>query len=304
MVVILYLVLFSMIIAVACAFLCASMAKKKGYGYLPFFFIGLITGVIGLIITTLMKDKDLRDNGTADNLMKYSYLFQLGVISLDEFMWRKNKLVENTQRRKDEEQGIRMASVIFAVLSSLLATLQIVFFLVSVGSINELFYVMSQAHRVEGGTSFVFVVVALFVICVMCVVTAVVALIGSRKGNDTCRKIAFYLSLFNIGLLFILVFFQFAYADTTYFDTIYVVISVACAFISAKFLYDLPQEEVYISELAYPQFSAGMPSPMMPMMPFGGSGQQVILLQQPPNNYGSNGNQSTLGPAAGMPPQG
>lgn len=306
MVVTFYLILFGMIVAVACAFLCASIASKKGYGYLAFFFVGLITGVIGLVVSVLIKDKDLRENGTADNLMKYSYLLQLGVISLEEFMWRKNKLVENVETRKDESQGIRNTAAVFATLSALLALLQILFLVLAAGSLGDFLSLLAQAPRIEGGSLFVATVILIILVAILCIVTSIASIAGCFGGGEGSRKAAFYLSLCSIGALFILVFFQFAFSGTTYQDTAYSVVSVACAFIAAKFVYDLPREEGYISELAYPQYTFERPypmGPMMPMMPFGGASQPVIYLQQPQIHYGGDGTARPIDPAVGLPPQ-
>lgn len=81
------------VIWIACAFICGNIASKKGYSYSLFAFIGLITGIIGVIVAAVMPDKK-QGAGNADALLKYKELLDKGVITQEEFDAKKNELMK------------------------------------------------------------------------------------------------------------------------------------------------------------------------------------------------------------------
>lgn len=79
---------------VACAIASGYIAKNKGYSYNLFALLGLLTGVIGLVITAVLPAKAADNAGNADALMKYKELLDSGAVSQEEFDRKKTELLK------------------------------------------------------------------------------------------------------------------------------------------------------------------------------------------------------------------
>lgn len=97
-------------IAVALALIPATIARKKGYGFVGFFVLGIFFFLIALIVALCLDDKTKRTasiviapdsfstNGnisTADEIQKFKKLLDSGVISQEEFEAKKRELLNH-----------------------------------------------------------------------------------------------------------------------------------------------------------------------------------------------------------------
>ncbi len=89
------------------AYIPASIARKKGYGFMGFYILGLFFFLIALIISLCLSDKKQQIDemkkvfhsenvspSVADELKKYSELLNQGTISQEEFDDIKRKLIK------------------------------------------------------------------------------------------------------------------------------------------------------------------------------------------------------------------
>lgn len=88
------------------AYIPANIAKKKGYGFMGFYILGLFFFLIALIISLCLSDKkqqldemkkvihsEKNSPSVADELKKYNDLLEQGTISQEEFDDIKRKLI-------------------------------------------------------------------------------------------------------------------------------------------------------------------------------------------------------------------
>ena len=99
-------IIFVLIISFALAYIPANIARKKGYGFMGFYILGLFFFFIALIISLCLSDKNQQiyeikqaihyekyTPSTADELRKYSELLEQGRITQEEFNSIKEKLI-------------------------------------------------------------------------------------------------------------------------------------------------------------------------------------------------------------------
>ena len=105
-----YLVL-TVLIGIVCGGISGRIALRKGYTYWPYFFLGLLLSVIGVVVVLLMQDKSGGSSGTmgkADELLKYKQLLDAGAITQREFNQKKSELLvsgapSSSNSSKDKE---------------------------------------------------------------------------------------------------------------------------------------------------------------------------------------------------------
>lgn len=103
---ILILVILGLAIIFVLAYIPANIARKKGYGFIGFYILGLFFFLIALIVSLCLSDKkqqldemkkvihsEKSSPSVADELKKYSELLEQGTISQEEFDNVKKKLI-------------------------------------------------------------------------------------------------------------------------------------------------------------------------------------------------------------------
>ena len=99
-------IIFALIIVLGLAYIPANIARKKGYGFMGFYILGIFLFFVALIISLCLSDKKQQlyemkqaihsekvAPSIADELKKYSELLEQGNISQEEFDEIKKKLI-------------------------------------------------------------------------------------------------------------------------------------------------------------------------------------------------------------------
>lgn len=86
-----YLLLFGVL-----ALIPSSIASKKGYSAVGFYFFGLFLFVPALIVAICIVDKDIQfEKDNLDLLLRYNQAYSKGLISKEAFEKRKKELLED-----------------------------------------------------------------------------------------------------------------------------------------------------------------------------------------------------------------
>lgn len=105
-------VIVMLLVGVIFGIICGRIAQRKGYAYWPYFALGLLLSVIGLVVVLVMQDKSGGSLGgssgisSADELLKYKQLLDAGAITQAEFDSKKKELL-SSGRHFATKEGVR-----------------------------------------------------------------------------------------------------------------------------------------------------------------------------------------------------
>lgn len=102
----------ALIVSLVCGFVSATTGRKKGYSYGAFFALGFFLGIIGLIVSLVIQNKNAEKNTAADTLLKYKMLLNEGVISQEEFDMKKEELLSSSSLAQPSSSGVKSEMVI------------------------------------------------------------------------------------------------------------------------------------------------------------------------------------------------
>ena len=89
-------VIFVILLLGGIALIPSSIASKKGYSALGFYFFGLFLFIPALIVAICIVDKDIQfEKDNLDLLLRYNQAYSKGLISKEAFEKRKKELLED-----------------------------------------------------------------------------------------------------------------------------------------------------------------------------------------------------------------